>query len=58
MKYKPDGSLHTNAKGMKLAGQVARGVGPEGAHAGCIGCHQSMKETDFQFNISPSFRKE
>lgn len=34
VKYKPDGSLDTNAAGMQLAGRVAKGR-PEG----CIACH-------------------
>jgi hypothetical protein len=44
-KYKPDGSLHTNPKGMMLAGKVAKGM-PQG----CIACHQSAAGGDFVFN--------
>ena len=44
-KYKPDGSLHANDKGMKLAGRVAKGK-----PAGCIACHQGAPGGDFVFN--------
>ena len=44
VKYKPDGSLHTNAKGMKLAGRVAKGM-----DKGCIFCHQSASGNDLVF---------
>ena len=44
VKYKPDGSLHTNAKGMKLAGKVAKGT-----DKGCIFCHQSASGNDLVF---------
>jgi len=44
-KYKPDGSLHTNPKGMKLAGRVAKG-----APKGCIACHRGAPGGDFVFN--------
>lgn len=44
VKYKPDGSLHTNPKGMKLAGKVAKGM-PQG----CIACHQSASGGDYVF---------
>jgi hypothetical protein len=44
-KYKPDGSLHTNPKGIKLAGRVAKGM-PKG----CIACHQGAPGGDFVFN--------
>ena len=44
VKYKPDGSLHTNAKGMKLAGKVAKGM-----DKGCIFCHQSASGNDLVF---------
>jgi hypothetical protein len=44
VKYKPDGSLHTNAKGMKLAGRVAKGM-----DKGCIACHQSASGNDLVF---------
>ncbi len=45
VKYKPDGSLHTNPKGMKLAGAVAKGM-PKG----CIACHQAAPGGDYVFN--------
>ncbi len=44
VKYKPDGSLHTNAKGMKLAGKIAKGM-----DKGCIACHQSASGNDLVF---------
>jgi len=44
-KYKPDGSLHTNPKGMRLAGRVAKG-----APKGCIACHRAAPGGDFVFN--------
>ena len=44
VKYKPDGNLHTNAKGMKLAGKVAKGM-----DKGCNFCHQSASGNDLVF---------
>lgn len=44
-KYKPDGSLDTNPKGMALAGRVAK-VDPP---AGCIGCHKAAPGGDYVF---------
>lgn len=44
-KYKPDGSLDTNPKDMKLAGRVAKG-----ADKGCIACHTSAPGDDYVFN--------
>jgi hypothetical protein len=44
VKYKPDGNLHTNAKGIKLAGRVAKGM-----DKGCIFCHQSASGNDLVF---------
>lgn len=44
-KYKPDGSLATNPKDMKLAGRVAKG-----ADKGCIACHSSAPGSDFVYN--------
>ena len=44
VKYKPNGNLHTNAKGMKLAGRVAKGM-----DKGCIFCHQSASGNDLVF---------
>jgi len=44
-KYKPDGSLDTNPKGMKLAGRVAKGM-----NAGCIACHTGAPGGDYVFN--------
>ncbi len=52
VKYKPDGSLATNPKGMKLAGRVAKG-----ADKGCIACHSSQKDNDFQFNTTEFINK-
>ncbi len=43
-KYKPDGSLHTNPKGMMLAGRVAKGK-PKG----CISCHTAAPGGDYIF---------
>jgi hypothetical protein len=43
-KYLPDGSLDTNAKGVKLAGRVAKGL-----NAGCISCHKAAKDNDYFF---------
>ena len=47
VKYKTDGSLATNPKGMKLAGRVAKGM-----DKGCIACHSSQKGNDYQFNTT------
>ncbi len=44
-KFKPDGSLHTNPKGMKLAGRVAKGM-----PMGCIACHKAAPGGDYVFN--------
>ena len=44
VKYKPDGSLHTNPKGMSLAGRVAKGM-PKG----CIACHTAAPGGDMVF---------
>lgn len=44
VKYKPDGSLHTNPKGMMLAGRVMKG-----ADKGCIACHSAVKDKDYLF---------
>jgi len=52
VKYKPDGSLATNPKGMKLAGRVAKG-----ADKGCIACHSSQEDNDFQFNTTEFINK-
>jgi len=43
-KYKPDGKLHTNPKGMLLAGRVAKGM-----KVGCIACHKSASGNDLVF---------
>lgn len=43
-KYKPDGSLEANPKGMKLAGRVAKG-----ASQGCIACHEGAPGNDYLF---------
>jgi hypothetical protein len=44
VKYKPDGSLHTNPKGMMLAGRVMKGK-----DKGCIACHSAVKSNDYVF---------
>lgn len=43
-KFKPDGSLHTNPKGMMLAGRVAKGK-----PVGCIACHKAAPGGDYLF---------
>ena len=43
-KYKPDGSLQVNPKGMKLAGRVAKGKAK-----GCIACHKAAPGGDYVF---------
>ncbi|MDP2645760.1 MAG: cytochrome P460 family protein [Desulfobacterales bacterium] len=43
-KFKPDGSLDANPKGMKLAGRVAKGM-PQG----CIACHKAAQGGDYVF---------
>lgn len=43
-KFKPDGSLHTNPKGMMLAGRVMKG-----ADKGCIACHKGADGGDYLF---------
>ncbi|MCK4707484.1 MAG: hypothetical protein KAU21_02620 [Gammaproteobacteria bacterium] len=45
VKYKADSSLHTNPKGMKLAGRVAKGM-PMGG----IACHKAASSGDMIFN--------
>ncbi len=45
IKYKPDGSLHTNPAGVPLAGRVAKG-----APKGCIACHAAAPGGDMVFN--------
>ena len=42
VKYKPDGSLATNPKGMMLAGRVMKGK-----DKGCIACHSAVKANDY-----------
>lgn len=44
-KYKPDGTIFTNDKGMKLVGKVAKGM-----PVGCISCHASASGSDFVFS--------
>jgi len=43
-KYLPDGSLDKNAKGMSLAGKVAKGM-----DQGCIACHTAADGGDMIF---------
>jgi hypothetical protein len=45
VKYKPNGKLHTNPKGVLLAGRVAKGM-PKG----CIACHTGAPGGDMVFN--------
>lgn len=49
VKYKPDGSLHANPKGVLLAGRIAKGMG-----AGCIACHIDADGEDYLFNNTAS----
>jgi len=44
VKYKKDGTLHKNPKGMKLAGRIAKGM-----PVGCIACHSSASGGDLVF---------
>ena len=44
VKYKADGTLHKNPKGMKLAGRIAKGK-----PVGCIACHNSASGGDLVF---------
>jgi hypothetical protein len=44
VKYKADGTLHTNPKGMMLAGRVAKGM-----DKGCIACHAGAPGGDYLF---------
>jgi hypothetical protein len=46
VKFKPDGSLHKNPKGMQLAGKVAKGM-PKG----CIACHKAAPGGDYVYNF-------
>ncbi len=43
-KFLPDGSLDKNAKGMRLAGKVAKGL-----DVGCIACHAGAPGGDYLF---------
>jgi hypothetical protein len=44
-KFKADGSLDANPKGVKLAGRVAKGM-----NKGCIACHAAAPGGDMVFN--------
>jgi len=44
VKYKPNGGLHKNPKGMQLAGRVAKGMSK-----GCIACHKAAPGGDYIF---------
>lgn len=44
VKYKVDGTVGKNPKGMSLAGRVAKGM-----DAGCIACHKTAKDNDYIF---------
>ncbi len=52
-KYKPDGTLHVNEKGMKLAGKVAKGK-----PVGCISCHASASGNDLVFSHNGTVNAE
>ena len=44
VKYKPDGSLHNNPKGMKMAGRIS-----PNETDGCKACHRAAPGEDFLF---------
>ena len=44
VKYKADGTIDKDPKGMTLAGRVAKGM-----EAGCIACHANAKDKDYVF---------
>lgn len=44
VKYKADGSIETNPRGVALAGRVAKGM-----DKGCIACHQGAADNDLVF---------
>jgi hypothetical protein len=44
VKYTPDGGLHKNPKGMRLAGRVAKGK-----KKGCIACHIMAEGDDYLY---------
>lgn len=44
VKYMPDGTIEKNAKGVAMAGRVARG-----ADKGCIACHHQARDNDLVF---------
>jgi len=44
VKYKPNGQLMANPKGIRLAGRVAKGM-----NKGCIACHKSASGNDLVF---------
>jgi hypothetical protein len=45
VKYKPDGTIDKNKKGISLAGRVAKGM-----DSGCINCHSIAKGSDYYFS--------
>jgi hypothetical protein len=47
-KFKPDGSLHTNPKGVELAGRILKGPTRDESR-GCIYCHASAGGGDYVF---------
>ncbi|WP_041279673.1 cytochrome P460 family protein [Desulfobacula toluolica] len=49
VKYKSDGSLFANPKGVMLAGRVAKGM-----NTGCIACHTGADGGDYLFNNTAS----
>jgi hypothetical protein len=44
VKYKPDGEIDKNPKGIALAGRVAKGM-----DSGCIACHAEAQNNDYVF---------
>ncbi len=44
VKYKPNGEIMANPKGMRLAGKVAKGM-----PTGCISCHKAAPGGDFVY---------
>jgi len=48
VKYRPDGSLFRNPKGLAMAGRILKGPSP-GESRGCIYCHASAGGGDYVF---------
>lgn len=49
VKYRGDGTLDLTPTGMQMAGQLAKGAGPDGTDGGCIGCHKAAPGDDYLF---------